>query len=82
MPTKDSESSLAKSARALQTTAEQAGPAAGAGYTLIGAILLLGGIGYAVDNWRGTTPWFLLGGLLLGVVVGMYELAKTVFFKK
>ena len=82
MPAKDFESSLAKSARALQTTAEQAGPAAGAGYTLIGAILLLGGIGYAVDNWRGTTPWFLLGGLLLGVVVGMYELAKTVFFKK
>lgn len=77
----DSESPLAKSARALQQTAEQAGPAAGAGYTLIGAILLLGGIGYAVDSWRGTTHWFLLGGLLLGVVVGMYELAKTVFFK-
>jgi F0F1-type ATP synthase assembly protein I len=81
MPTKDSESSLAKSAEALQTSVEQAGPAAGAGYTLIGAILLLGGIGYAIDSWQGTTPWFLLGGLLLGVVVGMYELAKTVFFK-
>ena len=81
MATKDSDSPLARSARALQETAEQAGPAAGAGYTLIGAILLLGGIGYAVDSWRGTTPWFLIGGLLLGVVVGMYELAKTVFFK-
>ncbi len=81
MPAPDSESPLAKSARALQNSAEQAGPAAGAGYTLIGAILLLGGIGYAVDSWQGTTPWFLLGGLLLGVVVGMYELAKTVFFK-
>jgi F0F1-type ATP synthase assembly protein I len=81
MAAPDSESNLAKSARALQESAERAGPAAGAGYTLIGAILLLGGIGYAVDNWRGTTPWFLLGGLLLGVVVGMYELAKTVFFK-
>jgi F0F1-type ATP synthase assembly protein I len=75
------DSPLARSTRALQKTAEQAGPAAGAGYTLIGAILLLGGIGYAVDNWRGTSPWFLLGGLLLGIVVGMYELAKTVFFK-
>ena len=49
------------------------------GYTLIGAILLLGGIGYAVDRWRGTAPWFLVGGLLLGIVVGMYELAKTVW---
>ena len=75
----DRESPLARSTRALQNNAEQAGPAAGASYTLIGAIILLGGIGYAVDNWRGTSPWFLLGGLLLGIVVGMYELAKTVF---
>ncbi len=44
--------------------------AAGASYTLIGAIILLGGIGYAVDSWRGTSPWFLLGGLLLGIIVG------------
>jgi F0F1-type ATP synthase assembly protein I len=75
----DRESPLARSTRALQNNAEQAGPAAGASYTLIGAILLLGGIGYAVDHWRGTSPWFLIGGLMLGIVVGMYELAKTVF---
>jgi F0F1-type ATP synthase assembly protein I len=75
------ESPLAKSTRALQHTAEQAGPAAGAGYTLIGAILLLGGVGYLVDRWQGTAPWFLVGGLLLGIVVGMYELAKTVWHK-
>jgi F0F1-type ATP synthase assembly protein I len=82
MADKDRESPLTRSTRALQNQAEQAGPAAGASYTLIGAIILLGGIGYAVDHWRGTSPWFLLGGLLLGIVVGMYELAKTVFFKK
>jgi F0F1-type ATP synthase assembly protein I len=75
----DRDSPLVRSTRALQHNAEQAGPAAGASYTLIGAIILLGGIGYAVDNWLGTSPWFLLGGLLLGIVVGMYELAKTVF---
>jgi F0F1-type ATP synthase assembly protein I len=79
MADKDRESPLARTTRALQDNAEQAGPAAGASYTLIGAILLLGGIGYAVDAWRGTSPWFLMGGLLLGIVVGMYELAKTVF---
>jgi F0F1-type ATP synthase assembly protein I len=82
MADKDRTSPLARSTRALQNQAEQAGPAAGASYTLIGAILLLGGTGYAVDRWRGTSPWFLLGGLLLGVIVGMYELAKTVFLKK
>jgi F0F1-type ATP synthase assembly protein I len=72
---------LERSTKNLQENAERAGPAAGASYTLIGAILLLGGIGYAVDRWRGTSPWFLLGGLILGIVVGMYELAKTVFRK-
>ena len=46
---------------------------------LIGAILLLGGIGYAIDSWRATGPWGLLVGLLLGLVVGFYELAKTIW---
>src|SRR2546425_4193483 len=49
-----------------------------ASYTLIGAILSLGGIGYGLDVWRGSGHWFLLGGLLLGLIVGFYELAKAV----
>ena len=77
----DGESPLLRSARALQRTAERAAPAAAASYGLIGAILVLGGIGYAVDAWRGTSPWFLIGGLMLGIVVGMYELAKIVWRK-
>jgi len=81
MADKDRDPFLARAAKALQNNAEQAGPAAGAGYTLIGAIMLLGVIGYAVDRWRGTSPWFLVGGLMLGIVVGMYELAKTVWHK-
>jgi F0F1-type ATP synthase assembly protein I len=79
MAKNDPDPFLARSAKSLQTNAEQAGPAAGASYTLIGAIILLGGIGYAVDHWLGTSPWFLVGGLLLGIIVGMYELAKTVW---
>jgi len=81
MADKDQDPFLARAAKALQNNAEQAGPAAGAGYTLIGAIMLLGVIGYAVDRWRGTSPWFLVGGLMLGIAVGMYELAKTVWHK-
>ena len=82
MADKEPGTPLERSARALQQNAEQAGPAAGASYTLIGAIILLGGIGYGVDAWRGTSPWGLVIGLFFGVVVGFYELAKTVFFKK
>jgi ATP synthase protein I len=72
---------LERSTEQLQENVERAGPAAGASYTLIGAIIVLGAIGYSIDAWRGTGPWGLILGLLLGVVVGMWELAKTVWRK-
>lgn len=75
-----SEHFLERSFGALQENVRRAGPAATAGYTLIAAILLLGGVGYMVDRWVGTaSPWFLLAGMLVGLVVGFYELAKTVW---
>ena len=69
------------SLKSLQTTISRSGPAATVSYTLIGAIVLLGGIGYALDEWQGTSPWFLFGGLVLGLIVGFYELAKTIWHK-
>jgi len=69
------------SLKSLQTTISRSGPAATVSYTLIGAIVLLGGIGYALDEWLGTSPWFLFGGLVLGLIVGFYELAKTIWHK-
>jgi ATP synthase protein I len=72
---------LERSTEQLQENVERAGPAAGASYTLIGAIIVLGAIGYSIDAWRGTGPWGLIIGLLLGIVVGMWELAKTVWRK-
>jgi F0F1-type ATP synthase assembly protein I len=69
------------SLKSLQTTISRSGPAATVSYTLIGAIVLLGGIGYALDEWQGTSPWFLFGGLILGLIVGFYELAKTIWHK-
>ena len=77
----DGETFLTRYAKAFQENVTRAGPIAAASYTLIGAILVLGGIGYALDRWLGTSPWFLLAGLMLGLVVGFYELAKTVWSK-
>jgi F0F1-type ATP synthase assembly protein I len=77
----DRDSSLARSTKSLQDNVTRSGPVMAASYTLVGGILVLGGIGYAVDQWRGTSPWFLIGGLILGIVVGFYELVKTVYRK-
>jgi ATP synthase protein I len=60
----------------LQASFNKAGSAATASYTLIGAIILLGAAGYFGDRWLGTGPWLLIIGLLLGVVVGFYELVR------
>ena len=72
---------LARQIGAFQDVVQRAGPAAAAGYTLIGALLFLGGVGYALDRWLDTAPWCLVGGLILGIIVGFYQLAKTVFGK-
>jgi hypothetical protein len=72
---------FSRSLRFLQENLRRSGPAVTAGYTLIGAIVFFGGGGYFLDAWKGTSPWFLVSGLLLGVVVGFYELAKLVFRK-
>ncbi len=77
MAKKNRSFSYSRSAKSLQENAERAGSAAGAAYALVGGILVLGGIGYAVDKWRDTSPWGLLIGLLLGVIVGFYDLVKT-----
>jgi F0F1-type ATP synthase assembly protein I len=76
-PSKDRPFSYSKTARSLQENASRAGTAASASYTLIGAIILLGGLGYGFDLWRGTSPWGVFIGLMLGTVVGLYELYKT-----
>ena len=71
--------SLPQAAESLQDTATRSGPAAAVSYTLIGAIVLLGGLGYGFDAWRRTAPWGVFTGLMLGVVVGFYELIKTMW---
>ena len=71
--------SIERAARAFQSNVTSAGPVAAASYTLVGGILLLGGIGYAVDRWWGSAPWGLVIGLALGIVVGFYELIRTTF---
>jgi ATP synthase protein I len=34
------------------------------------------GIGYLIDRWLGTNPWFLVGGVVLGSGLGLYEFVR------
>ena len=77
MEPKGKKTSYERSVKALQENVTRAAPAMAASYALVGAIILFGALGYALDRWRGTEPWFLLAGLVLGVVVGFYELIKA-----
>ncbi len=55
----------------------QAAPTMAAVWVLTGAVLLLGFGGRWLDARFGSGPWLTTIGLLVGVVVGMYELARV-----
>ena len=55
--------------------------AIGASYSVLGALALFGFGGYWLDRYSGSENYWLIIGLLLGVVVGMYELAKFILKK-
>ena len=50
----------------------------GVGVELAGAVGGMALLGYAFDQWKGTEPWGVLVGSMLGVVGGLYNLVKKV----
>ena len=55
--------------------------AIGVSYSLLGALALFGFGGYWLDRYRGNENFWLIIGLLFGVIVGLYELSKLIFNK-
>ena len=55
--------------------------AIGASYSILGALGLFGAGGYWLDKYRGNDNFWVVIGLLLGVVVGLYELSKYILKK-
>ena len=71
---------LERTTESFQENVTRSAPAAAVGYTLIGAIVMFGLIGYGIDQWRGgPSHVFLVVVLLLGIVVGFVELARFVW---
>ena len=48
----------------------------GIGLELAGATAGLALVGYWIDRRFGTSPWGILGGVVIGIVGGLYNLVK------
>jgi F0F1-type ATP synthase assembly protein I len=50
---------------------------AGIGFEFLAAILLLGGIGWWLDQTLNTRPWLLITGCALGFLLGLWLMIKA-----
>ena len=54
--------------------------AARVGVELVAATVVGAGLGYGLDRWLGTAPWFLIVGVFLGATAGIlaiFRMAKN-----
>ncbi len=49
---------------------------------MTGSVLGLGAVGYYLDQKFGWPQYGVLVGSLLGMVIGLYELYKSIYMKK
>ena len=59
-----------------QETNRKSGLAYAAAFTLFACVASFCGLGYLLDTWLGTTPWCLVGGIVLGSAAGLYQFVK------
>lgn len=68
---------LIKVSKIFMAIVRQSVPYMVASYTLIGSLIGLSLLGYYADKWLSTEPWLLLFGVILGLVIGLYAVAKV-----
>jgi ATP synthase protein I len=59
-----------------QETNRKTGMAYAAGITLFAAVAAFTGLGWMIDRWFQTDPWFLILGIVLGSIVGLYQFIR------
>ncbi len=47
-----------------------------AGLTLFASVAAFTGLGYLLDRWLGAQPWGLVGGIVIGSAVGLYQFVR------
>ncbi|MFN2531433.1 MAG: AtpZ/AtpI family protein [Pyrinomonadaceae bacterium] len=57
-------------------TNRKSGIAYAAALTLFVSVAAFCGLGWLLDHWLGTKPWFLVGGIVLGSAAGLFEFVR------
>jgi ATP synthase protein I len=57
-------------------TIRKSGLAYAAAITLFASVAFLLGVGWALDRWLNSSPWGMVGGIILGSVVGLYQFVR------
>jgi len=72
----DDSPNLGKPQKAARNINNQSALAMELPFTIVGAILLAGFLGYLADRWLHTSPWLMIGGGGLGFVSSIVEIAR------
>lgn len=57
-------------------TIRRSGLAYVAALTLFTSVAVLLGAGYLLDRWLGSSPWGMVGGIVLGSVIGLVQFVR------
>ena len=57
-------------------TTRKSGLAYAAAFTLFSTVAVLLGVGYLIDSYFDSSPWGIVGGIVLGSIVGIYQFIR------
>jgi F0F1-type ATP synthase assembly protein I len=67
---------LSKSEKAIGDTMRQSATAMELPFTIVGAIVLAGFLGYLADKWLHTGPWLMIVGGALGFISSLVDITR------
>ena len=70
--------SVAGANESMEENLERSAPAIFRAYRFVGSVLFFGGAGYLLDRWMATTPWLLIAGLIVGVLVSIVQTVTSI----
>jgi ATP synthase protein I len=59
-----------------EETNRKSGIAYAAAFSLFVSVAAFCGLGWLLDRWLGTRPWFLVTGIIVGAAAGFYEFVR------